>query len=1082
MVGERRLRGGGRRPWMRVALVLPVLAIAFIIFHVLPSIETLPKAPRTVVGAKPPPTRPDVLDSVRGVKQEVRRPASLTRSPTQPRSPSPASSHVAGPAAFVLDAARPAVLDGLIDRIFGAHGTAVASRIRFAVDAKLPAAPWCTAAEARRPGGECVSMRSEGSLLTITSSTPVACAWGLHYVMKNLLNSTVQWGVDGTGVQLSPAVMTAMARSDFLWRDIARRSHRRTAVSDTDTGEVAVRVAAVVPRRYMYNVCTFGYTSAFWRWEEWESEVDWLALHGINMPLALVGQEAVWLELWRDVYNVTEADIFGHFTGPAFWPWHWMGNLRQWAGPVTPAYVRERRDLQRRILKRMRDYGMSPVLQAFGGHVPEPVADRLRQIAEDNVAAGWSAPRQSAEWMGFTGPNTGVFMLDPADPAFTRIGADFTRRMVSMYGPAEYYNADTFNEMPPHTMDLAYLKDAGRAVLRGIQGGDPAGRWRVQGWLFLHHRHIWTRPAVQSYLDGAGRGNVVVLDLGADIRSMWQRHDRYFGHDFVWCMLHSFGGRRGVFGNMPALIEQLHEAYATGGPGLIGAGLSMEATHHNPALYEFATDLTFVDVSFLDGHHADEGAGNAGAFPWTFASSAHADILRDTPNTLAQAWARNVYVPSRYGSTLGASANAAAVERHLQRAFQHLLRRQGPYAHEVTCCPAWTLMAIGPTLAIQRSGLDVDYSPDALWEAAEAFAAAVRELPSGDGAALGHSLLYDAVDMQRQAMENLFTEFMVALGEQTARYRTNAGYKDTTARAKLEIFMAEHLGAAAMALFPAVDGLLNLDRNFVLQSWLSRAARVATGDGLDAERMAFNAKNLITAWGDSKGQGYPNYAAKSWAGLYTRLYEKRWRAFMGEVRDTMHRGRYAMTGAVSSAAVASLDWDFCVNHTSADLSAAPQQGGLPSAQTAAAVVEYADRWLGSRGLRRAASADVGTLLSFTGAGNKTAGVAVFVKCAGFGPKDRIGASRDSFWARLWRTAAIMCASMDAAACGAVDSKGVLYLPLGKKYLTRPECAAGGAVTNSKDFVMVRVDSEPAPIPVVQAPPAETTELGIGADE
>lgn len=32
---------------------------------------------------------------------------------------------------------------------------------------------------------------------------------------------------------------------------------------------------------------------AFWQWDRWEQEIDWMALHGINLPLAFVGQEAI---------------------------------------------------------------------------------------------------------------------------------------------------------------------------------------------------------------------------------------------------------------------------------------------------------------------------------------------------------------------------------------------------------------------------------------------------------------------------------------------------------------------------------------------------------------------------------------------------------------------------------------------------------------------------------------------------------------------------------------------------------------------------------------------------------------------
>ncbi|CAF93158.1 unnamed protein product, partial [Tetraodon nigroviridis] len=49
--------------------------------------------------------------------------------------------------------------------------------------------------------------------------------------------------------------------------------------------------------RYYQNVCTFSYSSVWWDWPRWEREIDWMALNGINLPLAFTGQEALWQEV-----------------------------------------------------------------------------------------------------------------------------------------------------------------------------------------------------------------------------------------------------------------------------------------------------------------------------------------------------------------------------------------------------------------------------------------------------------------------------------------------------------------------------------------------------------------------------------------------------------------------------------------------------------------------------------------------------------------------------------------------------------------------------------------------------------------
>jgi hypothetical protein len=37
----------------------------------------------------------------------------------------------------------------------------------------------------------------------------------------------------------------------------------------------------------------------WWDWRRWEKEIDWMALQGINLPLAFTGQEAVWQKVFK---------------------------------------------------------------------------------------------------------------------------------------------------------------------------------------------------------------------------------------------------------------------------------------------------------------------------------------------------------------------------------------------------------------------------------------------------------------------------------------------------------------------------------------------------------------------------------------------------------------------------------------------------------------------------------------------------------------------------------------------------------------------------------------------------------------
>ena len=133
--------------------------------------------------------------------------------------------------------------------------------------------------------------------------------------------------------------------------------------------EAPVRSEALVPLRFFLNYCTFGYTMPWWHWTEWERFIDWMALHGINLPLAITGQEAVWQEVWRQ-FGLTDEEIRAYFTGPAHLPWHRMNNIDGFDGPLPQGWIDAQAELQKQIVARERELGMKPVLPAFSGHVP----------------------------------------------------------------------------------------------------------------------------------------------------------------------------------------------------------------------------------------------------------------------------------------------------------------------------------------------------------------------------------------------------------------------------------------------------------------------------------------------------------------------------------------------------------------------------------------------------------------------------------------------------------------------------------------------------------------------------------------
>ncbi|MDB4339416.1 hypothetical protein N9995_00270 [bacterium] len=246
---------------------------------------------------------------------------------------------------------------------------------------------------------------------------------------------------------------------------------------------------------YYENVCTHSYTQAWWDWARWEREIDWMAMNGINLPLALTGQEAVMQRVFLKM-GLTKEQITSYFTGPAFLAWNRMINIRNWGGGLSQSWIDGQQALQQRILARERSLGMTPVLPAFAGGVPEAM-----QEVHPNAKF-----TRHGNWGGFAPENCCVLMVAPKDPLFHRIGRAFVEEVIATYGSDHIYSCDTFNENRPtaaageHGLD--FLTQSAEAVIKSMQAADSRAVWLMQGWLFMNDARFWQAPQLEAYLKG----------------------------------------------------------------------------------------------------------------------------------------------------------------------------------------------------------------------------------------------------------------------------------------------------------------------------------------------------------------------------------------------------------------------------------------------------------------------------------------------------------------------------------------------------------------------------------------------------
>ena len=218
-----------------------------------------------------------------------------------------------------------------------------------------------------------------------------------------------------------------------------------------------------------------------------------MALNGVNLPLAFVGQEWLWAEVFQG-YGLSWQDLYPFFTGPAFLPWYRMGNIRGWAGgdqngAAEEAWTKQRGQFQKRLLARMRGLGMTTVLSGFSGHIPKAFADK-HPTAKIRRSPDWGhMPTDYNTGAISHGNYASVYMLDPHDDLFKELGSKFYAKQAEEWGTDHIYQTDTYNEMAPLQNDAAFLNASSGAVFGAMTAADPDSVWLMQGWLF--HEKFW---------------------------------------------------------------------------------------------------------------------------------------------------------------------------------------------------------------------------------------------------------------------------------------------------------------------------------------------------------------------------------------------------------------------------------------------------------------------------------------------------------------------------------------------------------------------------------------------------------------
>jgi len=448
-----------------------------------------------------------------------------------------------------------------------------------------------------------IELDNDGTNIIIRGTSIIALTKGFGLYLEKYLNTTYDWEL--YSIQI-PSVLPL---------------------------PMSTKIVRSVPLMYYQNVCTVSYTFAFWDWNEWEKHLDWMAMQGINLPLAFTGQEYIWSKAFNK-FGFNEADLQAFFSGPGFFAWQRMGNLRGWGGPIREETIVDQYNMQLKILARMNSFGMKPALTCFAGHVPYAITTYYPN----------ASVIPSPNWWGSVSEYCCDLLLNFSDPLFVEIGTEFIKQQTKYFGTGNVYQCDTFNEMDPPTTDANYLKSVSGTMYEAMNNIDPDAIWLIQGWCFVYNPP-WNTTNTYNYLSGVPKDGLIVLDLYSEVDPRYPYFNSFFGYPWIWNTLHNFGGNHGLTGTLYNISNGIPTALSYPDTSVIGVGTTMEGIWQNYIVYDLTYQMGYNSEPINVDDYVNQYAMRRYGLSQTTSNNTVVQLLLDGWNNLKN----TVYNISHWG-------------------------------------------------------------------------------------------------------------------------------------------------------------------------------------------------------------------------------------------------------------------------------------------------------------------------------------------------------------------------------------------------------------------------------------------------
>jgi alpha-N-acetylglucosaminidase len=370
-------------------------------------------------------------------------------------------------------------------------------------------------------------------VVQIRGSSGVAIASGLRHYLWHYANTSFSWW--GDNLQNLPRAGESLPSVPGL-----------------------IRRSTTLKYRMAINSCAFGYTTPYWNFTRWVREIDLMALRGVNVVNQHEGGAWVYQQVFMQLgLNRSELPFPGVSHGQGYGIFE---------GPRPQAFIESHLKLQQAVVAQMATFGMAPLLQVWGGNVPDTFADHYpnaKILARPGTVPGGAMPG------GIVGD-----VLHPDDPMYGDIGSLFVKVARKAFGGlGHFYDGGTwFDEANTQFLNVSYVQSVARASYDAMAAADPDAVWIDSAWRFGATPSFWESnggAAMKAYLTAFPYGRHVSRNIAADKEgasfcpnlmnssapcrnntNLWNASSSFFNTSWIYGQVQNFGGRPGIYGRL----------------------------------------------------------------------------------------------------------------------------------------------------------------------------------------------------------------------------------------------------------------------------------------------------------------------------------------------------------------------------------------------------------------------------------------------------------------------------------------------------------------------------------------------------